>query len=333
MNDWVISIGTGKAQVPLISAAKSAGYRVLGVDRSPNLALVDDALGISTFDALQITSALTQYSGYRPFKAVLARTSGPAVQSATMAADFLGLPSFGVEFSRASVSKAALRKAAVMAGVPRMEGQCVSSTPAWVDGSDWVIKPDQPLFGKRNVYRVNNEASMRRAFAAAAEESVNGFVECQPYIQGRDLGLVLALSKGRVEWYFLYEELVLEQRGRFKGRGVVGPAQLVEPKTYSDMREAAERLAMQWGTSGFAFFSFRLPSCGPALLYEANPGLCGDGLADILFPALWSGMNFFELDIILMTGGKFSPPPPPRTYAALLDGQLLTDDSAKEMAK
>lgn len=332
MNDWVISIGTGRSQAPLILAAKNAGYRVLGVDREPNFALVDDALTISTYEAPQIVAALAEYSRHRRFKAVLARTSGPAIQSAALAADSLGLLGFGADFANASLSKAALREAAVMADVPSVGGRCVSSPPAWIAGADWVIKPDQPLYGKRNVYRVSSEEQMGPAFAAAADESVNGRVECQPYHQGRDLGLVLALSRGQVKWHFLYEELVSEQHGRFKGRGVAGPAELVNPGIYRDMRESAERLADFWGSTGFAFFSFRLPASGPALLYEANPGLCGDGLADKLFPSLWSGMNFFELDLILMTGGEFAPPPPPRSSATLLDGQLSIGDALEGVA-
>jgi hypothetical protein len=63
-----------------------------------------------------------------------------------------------------------------------------------------------------------------------------------------------------------------------------------------------------------------------------NPGLCGDGLADKLFPALWSDINFFELDLILMTGGEFAPPPPPRSSATLLDGQLFIGDALEGVA-
>ncbi len=332
MTDWVISIGTGRSQSPLILAAKNAGYKVLGIDRSPNFSLVDEALAISTYDAPQIVSALAEYAGRQRFRAILARTSGPAVQSAALAASSLNLSGFGVSFANASLSKAALREAAITANVPSVGGECISSPPTWADGADWVIKPDQPLYGKRNVYRVSSEEQMGPAFAAAADESVNGRVECQPYHQGRDLGLVLALSGGQVKWHFLYEELISEQHGRFIGRGVAGPAKLVDPRIYRDMRESAERLATLWGSTGFAFFSFRLPASGPALLYEANPGLCGDGLADKLFPSLWSGINFFELDLILMTGGEFAPPPPPRSSATLLDGQLFIGEALEGVA-
>lgn len=327
MNDWVISIGTGRNQAPLILAAQNAGYRVLGVDREPNLNLVDDALTISTHDATQIVAALAEYPRSRRFRAVLARTSGPAVQSAALAAHSLGLPGFGADFAKASLSKASLREAAVIGNVPSVGGRCVRKQPAWIAGADWVIKPDQPLYGKRNVYRVSSEEQIGPAFAAAAEESANGLVECQSYHEGRDLGLVMALSRGHVKWHFLYEEFVSEQDGRFKGRGVAGPVKHVDPRIYRDMRESAERLSAFWGSTGFAFFSFRLPASGPALLYEANPGLCGDGLADRLFPSLWSGINFFELELILMTGGEFAPLPPPSNSATLLDGQLLVGEA------
>lgn len=331
MDNWVISIGTGYSQAPLIRAAKDAGYRVLGVDRAPDLALADDALPISTYDAQQVVAALADHPERRRVRAVLARTSGPAVQSAARAADELDLPGFGMGLAAASLSKSALRDAARQAGVPNVGGQCLAEPPEWQDGADRVIKPDQPLYGKRNVYRARSADELASAFAAAAAESVNGLVECQPYHGGRDLGLVLALSRGRPLWRFLYDELVSEKDGRFQGRGVAGPARRIHPDTHRAILEAAEGLAAHWGSTGFVFFSFRLPASDTALLYEVNPGLCGDGLADRLFPAIWPNQDFFDLDVAIMSGKEPVMPPPTLTRVALVDGRLIEGDELEEV--
>jgi hypothetical protein len=326
MRDWVISIGTGFSQAPLIRVAKQSGYRILGIDRVPDQNLVDDCLAISTYESDQVLYALSNHPERQRIQAVLARTSGPAVQTAALVADRLGLPGFGAGFAVASVSKSALRDAATSVGVACINGQSCDIPPNWIDGADWVIKPDQPLYGKRNVYRVRHEQELGPAFAAAAEESVNALVECQPYHPGRDLGLVLAMSAGEPKWHFIFEEIVVERDGRFIGRGVAGPPQRIPLTIYEDMYNAAQRLGALWGSTGFAFFSFRLPASGPAILYEVNPGLCGDGLADKLFPALWPEMDFFAQDLALMLGRTPVMPPPPLRRFVLIDGVLLSGE-------
>lgn len=331
MNDWAVSIGTGPSQAPLIRAAARAGLHVLGVDRSPDLTLVNDALTVSTHDSDTLLQSLVKHPLRQRICAVLARTSGPAIMSAARAADFLGLPGFGIGFAEASVSKAALRSTCERLGLRAVDGQCTACIPEWATETDWVIKPDQPIYGKRNVYRVRNPEQLADAFNAAAEESVNGLVECQPYQAGRDLGLMLALVEGKSHWHFFYEELVAERDGKFQAVGVAGPAKGIAAAIQSRMQRTAERLAAVWGSSGFAFFSFRVPAFGPPLLYEVNPGLCGDGLADQLFPALWPDQDFFAQDVALMRGANANLPAPPRSHFGLVNGHLLTGQELEEV--
>ena len=44
MTKWIISIGTGKSQRQLISQAKLMGFKIIGIDRDPDVNLVDDNL-------------------------------------------------------------------------------------------------------------------------------------------------------------------------------------------------------------------------------------------------------------------------------------------------
>ena len=49
MTKWIISIGTGKSQRKLILQAKHMGFKIIGIDRNPDVDLVDDHLKISTY--------------------------------------------------------------------------------------------------------------------------------------------------------------------------------------------------------------------------------------------------------------------------------------------
>lgn len=302
MREWIISIGTGSAQQPLIAAARRQGLRILGVDRVARPEVVDQVLVLSTYDSDAVLAAVADLPQRQSIGAVLARTSGPAVLTAARLADFLGVPSCGTGLAAASVAKSALREAAEAVGVATVGGRRCSELPLWPVDGDWVVKPDQPVFGKRNVYRVLNADELTVAFAAAAAESLNAQVECQPYHAGRDIGVVQLWRAGQCLWQTIYEELVVVREGRFQGAGVRAPVEGLPLATQTGLSAAAARLSCYWGVEGFVFFSFRVTSGGLPLLYEANPGLCGDGLVDRLFPALWPDCDFYALDVAVMRG-------------------------------
>ena len=324
MSNWALTIGTGSSQLPLIISAKKRGFSVLGVDRSPNISILDDFIPISTHNSASVLDALLNHSLRQSIRAVLARTSGPALQTAALVAEYLDVPGFATGFSACAVSKSQLRKTASSLSIPCVEGNR-STPPRWIEGTDLVFKPDQPLFGKRNVFRVHDSSQLTSSFNSALEESVNKLVECQVYCPGRDLGMAVALSRGKLLWHFLYEEFVAETNGKFIGKGVAGPALNVSPSTYRHISNSVDKFSSVWNSTGFAFF-FSCPSIGTPLLYEVNPGLCGDGLADKLFPAIWPGLDFFSMDVDLMSGRIPLLPSPPQRYVELIGQKISVCD-------
>jgi len=55
---WILTIATGQSQVTLIEAARQRGYSIIGVDRSPNVDLVDIAIPISTHSTDEVINKL-----------------------------------------------------------------------------------------------------------------------------------------------------------------------------------------------------------------------------------------------------------------------------------
>ena len=304
MNGWVISIGTGSSQLPLIREAKRIGFNILGIDRSPKSNAIDEYIQLSTYDKDAVIDEIERNHKEKKFKAVLARVSGPAICTAAYTSFKLGLPGYSINLARMSVTKSLLRNYAEKIGVPTMEGNSLLKKPKWIEGSDWIIKPDQPVVGKKNVYRVTNKAELERAFSAASNESLNKFVECQAYSPGRDIGIVLAMSFGKLLWHSFYEEIVESKPGNVIGMGHRIPVRgLAENYFKSMVRSSLNFLDKQLAT-GFFFFSFRCEKNMEPKLYEMNPGLCGDDLADKIFPSFWPGFNFFSIDVSLMLGER-----------------------------
>jgi len=305
MSPYVISIGSGRSQRPLIQSAQRQGFKVLGIDRAPDYDLLDEAIICSTYDAEEALRLVCEHPLRNSIRAVLARTSGPALITAAKISKKLAVSGTNEFLARLSLSKSDLRNVCELKGVSSPKGQAYQECPALPEGT-WVVKPDQPLYGKKNVYCVQTQAELSKVFDKCVDESVNGCVEIQTYEQGEDIGLVLLMKAGEILWHGFYQEVVELNSRQFSGAGVKGPWHGDgEPK----MIEIARNIIGHEDVSGFVFFSFRVSEDSQAMhLYEVNPGLCGDGLADKLMPTIWTCDDFFSLDVAIHTNTPFKLP-------------------------
>lgn len=329
----IISIGAGPGQLPLIRAAHELGFEVIAVDRKPAaecLPFVSESIINSTFDADGVLAGLENISKQFDIKGVLARTSGPAILTAARVAEYLNVPGVPVIFAEASVAKSVLREEAAAEHLSTPMGECTQSFIKPVFSPPWVVKPDAPLVGKKNVYRVNDLQAFGKSFAAACSESQNDAVEVEAFIDGVDVGYTVLLSEGKIVFDLLYDEFVVFNDDRACGLGIGGPSvfsgTLIEEQAHS----IARTLLARWqSTGGFAFFSFRVNKNG-VFLYEANPGLCGDAIADKLLPSIWPGFDAFRAEVLTVTGGKVEVPQTVAKPFVVLKGELMQSGSAED---
>lgn len=329
----IVSIGAGPGQLPLIRAAHELGFDVIAVDRDPTpecLPFITESVINSTFDSDGVLSALGKISKRFDIKGVLARTSGPAILTAARVAEYLDVPGVPVNFAEASVAKSVLREEAEVESLNIPMGECSQSSVRPAFSPPWIIKPDAPLVGKKNVYRVDDLQTFEAAFNAACSESQNDTVEIESFIDGADVGYMALMSGGTVKFDLLYDEFVAFHDDHACGLGVGGPSVFSGTSIEEQARSAAKTLLSRWRvTVGFAFFSFRVNKDG-IFLYEANPGLCGDAIADKLLPAIWPGFDVFRAEVLAMTGGVVEVPAiAPEPYV-VLKGEVMQSGDAKD---
>ena len=311
MTKWIISIGTGKSQRQLISQAKHMGFKIIGIDRDPDINLVDDNLKISTYSQQGIIKELGDTILNREIAGVISRTSGPATLTAAKVSEFLKLPTATSIFAQSVLSKSHLAKTAIRKNIETLKIVNIGQELVWDEGLDLVIKPDQPILGKQNVYRVKSLSQYRDASKKAMNESFNKKCICQKFVAGREIGVMIAVSRGRFLWHFIFEEIVEELvGGKFQGIGVKGPASRLKPYVKKSLLSSCLKFIENLKATGFLFFSFKVTEQNNIFLYEVNQGLSGDGIVDFLIPKIWPKVNFFELDVLLSIGEK---PEFPRT--------------------
>lgn len=338
MRPAILSIGAGRQQMPLLRAARAEGLAVVAVDRAPGpeaLALVDHAVVLSTYEAEAVAQEVATLRERFDFAGVVARTSGPPLMTAARAAQVLGLDGVPVGLAEAAVRKSEVRAQAAALGIAVPVSWRCTEQPVLDAERAWVLKPDVPVFGKRNVCLVSPGGAVAPAFAAAAGESPDGTVEIQEYLPGLDVGLGVLLADGREVWSFLYDELVAPRDGRFVGLAVAGPSVVEGTPTAAAIRSDARRLLDHWGVRrGFVFLCFRVTDDGRAYLYEVNPGLGGDALADGLMPALWPDFDPFVADVRALSGGLVTSPQDAAGWCvASRDGHTDGADAAAHLAQ
>ena len=299
---WIIVVGTGTSQEPLIKKSKEKGFKVLGIDRNPNYKIIDRAIKFSTYEYKKVVEEIkSKFSNYE-FKAVLGRVSGPAIVTAAKISSVLNLLGYTTEISTMSLSKSFLREKSKILDIPTIEGiSCTHYEDIKYD-SEIIIKPDIQQKGKENVFKVDSKEYFKEAFTMVAKESLNGKVECQKFYPGRDLTLLVALSRGEVLWNFFFEELVIIKNGKAIGLGHQTPVDNISKSLLKKILNTSRKIFSRGFPTGFFFLSYRLTELGEFFLYEINPGLCGDGIANEFFKKIWPEFDFFELDIKLMLG-------------------------------
>ena len=320
MAQVLLSIGAGTGQRPLIQAARRLGFDVVAFDRNASPAALDlltEHVPCSTYDSDGVLSRLDGLKAKFEIVGVLARTSGPAVLTAAKVAEALELPGISPGLAQASVHKSVLRADALKANVNIAVGAVLSACKLPDFALPWIVKPEAPVVGKQNVRRLDRAEGFAEAFQAAKDESLSDQVIVERAIPGQDVGYMALRQNGQTVVELLYDEYVDfdPQTYQAQGLGIGAPSVIADQPAGLTVLQNGRTMLDHWGhDNGFAFCSFRVDEAGDVYLYEANPGLCGDDIADRLLPALWSGFDPFALDVQVALGQNVAPieaPPQP----------------------
>lgn len=285
--DRVIILGTGKNQQPLIRAARDIGCYIIAIDRNPNPHNIDYVVRGSTHSYEDIEKEILSLHQEKEIKTLLFRSSGKPIITAAKICELLRLDAMPAQLAQIAYSKDALQKAKFDCAMP--EGDVYEQLPESVD-FPCVLKPDIPVVGKQNVYKIENQENLRYCFSLAARESLNERVVIQNYIGGQDVSVMCWIYQGKLKWDFVYEELNHFENERLANKGNRVPAKGIEPP-----RKIIENIISRCKIDmGVIFLSFRFErEKAQWWLYEINPGLCGDNICDEHIPKVYPNFNPF----------------------------------------
>ena len=304
---WIAAVGCGPKQAQSLEVAHQLGYKVLGIDRNPFQQNVDYPLAISTYSSEKVVSAFIDNPCLPSISGVIGRVSGPAISTINLLAKLKQLPGPGTLLTECCISKWSLHQWCLKNGLKtirtsrRAADDNESSSMEDLESVEIIIKPCQPIYGKKNVYRTNTFTSAKDFLEKACAESLDGHAIVQDFIDGIDIGIITACVDGLVIWSHLFQEFNDFDGSKIRGLGV---GELKQQISYHDRKEILQtcsKLAADSRTTGFACFSFRKSNQGEIYLYESNFGLCGDGIVENLLSTTFPSINFIAEDIYLAT--------------------------------
>ena len=308
---WIICLGAGVSQLPLIKAAVDLGYNVLAVDRNPDsegFSLATEALVHSIYDADSIIEELK----FRSFGGLLCRCTGEALFTAAKVSNYFGLPGINYELADISTSKSALRGFCKTKHINMPHGIKSGSDDGVVIGREFanhvVVKPDFTLVGKQSIKKVSTDDKqlLIASIEAASADSGNGLVEIEQFIDGYDCSFLFWMDRGTLTLLLDWDELsCFNENGDLIAIGISAPSVARSLGHLDEIIKIAEEVSAKFlSVSALVAFSFRVDPLGKCWLIEIHSDFTGDLILDVLAPNA-TGHSYLKSLTSLVIKGSF----------------------------
>ena len=238
----VLFVGAGRHQRRAIQRAKELGHRVVGVDRNPEAAGLQEADVAEAVDFTDV-AGVTEVARRHAVDGVLTVSADRAVPIVAAVAEELGLPGIGGETAHLMTHKIAMRRTLADAGVPQprfaaaRDLQSARAALATV-GTPAVLKPADSG-GQRGVFFVESQDELDAHLHVALAESSAGEAIVEEFHDGLELNGIVIVRDGDAI------ALTLSDRLRPPGIGFgVGWIHVYPASIYGDVLADAERIAL-----------------------------------------------------------------------------------------
>ncbi len=309
----IISLAAGEQQLLVINKAREMGYAVIAVDRdseAPGFAFSDEKLCLSAYEPEPIIDRLQAFLDLYEFKAVLTRSSGPAVISVATIAQAFGLPGITPQVAETMVYKTDFIKACHRNSIPAPRQLVVLGNEEFhLNGMAFpcIVKPALSLIGQKAVQFVKSKEQLSGEISEIREVSFDDRIEIESFEPGYDIILVAMVSKGKLLPFVLLDEINhIADSGKIERQAIAGPSvftgTIVEDRIHAVARNLIT--ALEIDTTPF-LLSCRSQANGFPKVIECHLDLGGDRILDLLLPAM-TEFDFVKFVIDVMTGQPFT---------------------------
>ena len=311
-NNYLISLGIGKNQTNLLKIAHKIGYKnIIGIDNkklSSGSKFCKKVYKGSIYNFNFIKKIISKIKKKKNIFKIIYRSSGPSIISLYLLEKYLNCKRVNRDLAYCVYSKSYFSNFNKKKKLPFIK-VFLKKTFDYKNLKNklWVMKPDAPIVGKKNVYLVNKKNLKKKYFNLCKKESHNNKVLFSEFIEGKDITIFfLRSNKYNFKKISIIDEWVGLKNNKFFGIGISNPSIYLSKKIQNEIVKLSKKIIQNFiNFKGVASISFRVNLNKKLILpYEINIGLSGDGFADKIYPNSFKGPSLYSLEIDILLNRK-----------------------------
>ncbi len=304
-----LSIGCGDHQIPLLSAAREKGLRVIGVDRisdAPGFSYCDIRIIESTKEYRKILLGLSKVLMIEPLMGVATRSFGDAVYTTAYLAKKYKLVGNSPESVSLYLSKKKIKSLLEERQVPvppavaiKWEKRESGRQKAVVPPLPVLVKPSNGS-SKKGIRLIYTEKEFQQLSKGSVAESLL----IEEFIHGKEV-TVLGMVINSVFFPISLTDKITTKEPPFLEVAHIAPSQFFH--MIGELKMICQAIVNATGLTNGAFLAeFKITDRGDCYVMEAAPEVGGEYIADFLLKHHYS-YNYFKDLMALYLGEKVEP--------------------------
>lgn len=305
MNRYFISLGLGNNQIKLLKKINKK-YKIIGIDRklsSEAKKIISIYYKSSIYDINKIRLISKNIKNKKiAIEAIIYRSSGPTIISAYYLEKKFHIKRISYYLQKSIYSKSFfsnfLKKNRII--TLKSKNLITSIKPQY---NISIIKPDAPIVGKKNIYKVSKDQNFKTKFQLCKKESHNKKVNISNYYDGVDISSFYLVDNKRniINLIAHTQEYNYFINNKLKNIGISSPP-IYDKKNIIFKKLMIDKQIIKKfdGYYGLISITSKITRINDQILpYEVNIGLSGDRFADQIFPHLFKTKSLYEIEINL----------------------------------
>ncbi len=302
MNKFIICLGLGKNQLNLLEKVDHS-FSIIGIDRAipkeaKNRVDVFYKGSLYNLDQIKKISKIIKKKKYN-IRFILYRSSGPTILAAHYLEKYFNIRRIDKSLSQSIYSKSYFYKYLKSIKTPALKSTSVTRLLSF---NNKVIKPDAPIYGKKNIYLIKEKKLS--FFKKCQKESHNGKVNVSNLYNGNDISSFYFATKNSNKVFLIshLQEFNYFKNNRIKSYGICSPPINISTQVLKKKEVLDKSIINSFKNFyGIISISSKISFKKEIYPYEINIGLSGDNFADLIFPFNFNNRSLhkIELDICL----------------------------------
>lgn len=305
MKKSIICLGLGSNQLKYIKYLKKK-FKIIGIDRKLNpkaKKMISKYYRSSIYDYKSIKLISKKIKKEKiNIESIIYRSSGPTILSANLLEKEFGIKRINAYLRDSIYSKSFFYKYLNRFNINALKSKKISQYYL-SKGKNLVIKPDAPIKGKKNIFKINEVFSISK-FNLCKKESHNNKVNISTFVNGIDISSFYLVNNNKKVINLISH---IQEFNKFKNQKIFSDGSCVPPiynknKIIKTKEKIDKKIIKLYsGFYGVISISSKITNDSKILPYEINIGLSGDLFADKIFPYIYKKMSLYqiELDIAL----------------------------------